>query len=376
MSDQNPKKTPFYNKHILLHSKIVEFAGFLMPMFYKGIVPEHKAVRQYVGVFDVSHMGEFYVKGPGALDFIQKTTTNDASRLEVWQAQYSAMLYENGGIVDDLLVYRLPDKYLLVVNASNIDKDFQWLQSQLPQSGVELINASDEVGQLAVQGPNAQKVLQKLTDLDLEKILYYHATEGEIAGEKMLISRTGYTGEDGFELYMPPQVGEKIWDAIMEAGADFNIKPCGLGARDTLRLEMKYLLYGNDMDESINPYEAGLGWITKLEKGEFIGREAIIDAKAQGLRKKLVAFILEERGFPRHGYKVVKDGKEIGWVTSGTFSPMLEKGIGLAYVPKEISKIGNTFEVMVRNTPIPATIVKPPFWKQGSVRMKHTKNQS
>ncbi len=367
------KKTPFYDKHILMHAKIVEFANFLMPMFYEGIVPEHKAIRKSIGVFDVSHMGEFYVKGPGALDFIQKTTTNDASRLDMWQAQYSAMLFENGGIVDDLLVYRLPDKYLLVVNASNIDKDFRWLQSQLPAEGVELTNESDNVAQLAVQGPKTQQVLQKLANIDLETILYYHAAEGEIAGEKMLISRTGYTGEDGFELYMNPEIADKIWNAVMDAGAEFDIKPCGLGARDTLRLEMKYLLYGNDMDETINPYEAGLGWITKLEKGAFIGREPIIDAKAQGLRKKLVAFILEERGFPRHGYKVVKDGQEIGWVTSGTFSPMLEKGIGLAYVPKEMSKIGNTIEVMVRNTPISAIIVKPPFWKNGSVRMKHTK---
>ncbi len=373
MPENQSKRTPFYDKHILLHAKVVEFAGFFMPMFYEGIVPEHKAVRESVGVFDVSHMGEFYIRGSGALDFIQRMTINDASRLDIWQAQYSAMLYDNGGIVDDLLVYRLPDKYMLVVNAANIQKDFDWLKSHLPESGVELYNASDDVGLLAVQGPNAQKVLQKLANIDLEDILYYHAADGEIAGEKMIISRTGYTGEDGFELYMNPESGDKVWDAVMEAGQEFNIKPCGLGARDTLRLEMRYLLYGNDMDEKTNPYEAGLGWITKLEKGDFVGREAIIDAKAKGLKKKLVAFELMDRGFPRHGYRVLKDGNDIGWVTSGTFSPMLNKGIGLAYVPTEFSKIGNTFDVMVRNVPLSAIVVKPPFWKNGSVRIRHSK---
>ncbi|HDG68515.1 MAG TPA: glycine cleavage system aminomethyltransferase GcvT [candidate division Zixibacteria bacterium] len=367
-----PKKTPLYPKHILAHAKIVEFAGFLMPMFYEGIVPEHKAVRQNVGVFDVSHMGEFYISGPGALEFIQKMTTNDASRLSEWQAQYSTMLYDHGGIVDDLLVYRLPDRYLLVVNAANIDKDFEWLKSHLPESGVELHNASDEVAQIAIQGPRAQDVLQKLVNYDLEQIKYYHAAELDVAGERMLVSRTGYTGEDGFELYMKPEVAGKIWDALLEAGEPFGIKPCGLGARDTLRLEMKYALYGNDIDETTNPYEAGLGWIVKLEKGDFIGREAIIDAKAKGLKRKLVCLELQERGFPRHGYKVFREGKEVGVVTSGTFSPMLNKGIALAYVPREFSKPGNTFEVQVRNVKIPAVVVKPPFWKNGTVRVKHT----
>ncbi|MCD6530943.1 glycine cleavage system aminomethyltransferase GcvT [bacterium] len=367
-----PKKTPLYPKHVFAHAKIVEFAGFVMPMFYEGIVPEHKAVRQNVGVFDVSHMGEFYVSGPRALEFIQKMTTNDASRLSEWQAQYSAMLYDHGGIVDDLLVYRLPDRYMLVVNAANIDKDFEWLKSHLPESGVELYNASDEVAQIAIQGPQAQGVLQKLVNHDLEQIKYYHAAELDVAGERMLVSRTGYTGEDGFELYMKPEAAPKIWDALLEAGEPFGIKPCGLGARDTLRLEMKYALYGNDIDETTNPYEAGLGWIVKLEKGDFIGRDAIIDAKAKGLKRKLVCLELQERGFPRHGYKVFREGEEVGVVSSGTFSPMLNKGIALAYVPREFSKVGNAFEVQVRNVKIPAVVVKPPFWKNGTVRVKHT----
>ena len=254
------KNTPFYSKHILLHAKLVPFAGFLMPMLYEGIVPEHKAVRTSVGIFDVSHMGEFYVDGPGALDFIQRMTTNDASTLSIGQVQYSSMLYDNGGIVDDLLVYRMPDKYMLVVNASNLDKDFEWLKSHLPADGVGFSNVSDDIALLAIQGPRAQNVLQKLVNYDLEQMKYYHHADLEVSGEKMLVSRTGYTGEDGFELYMPTSVAEKVWDIIMEAGQQNNIKPCGLGARDTLRLEMKYALYGNDMDEKFNPYEAGLGF--------------------------------------------------------------------------------------------------------------------
>lgn len=364
------KKTPFYNKHLKLHAKIVEFAGYYMPMFYEGIIPEHKAVRESVGMFDISHMGEFYVSGPNALAFIQKMTTNDASHLDMWQAQYSAMLYPNGGVVDDLLVYRLPDKYMLVVNAANIEKDFEWLKQHLID-GVEIKNVSDDVALLAVQGPNAQKVLQKLTDTDLETIRYYHCLPAKIAGEDMIVSRTGYTGEDGFELYMSPSQAEKIWDEVMKAGEEFSIKPCGLGARDSLRLEMKYLLYGNDMDETTNAYEAGLGWIVKLDKGDFVGREALIQSKTEGLKRKLVCFELTERAFPRHGYKIIKNGVEIGTVTSGTFSPMLEKGIGLGYVPADFSKNGTEFEVVVRETPVPAVVVPPPFWKNGTVRVKH-----
>lgn len=364
------KKTPLYNKHIKLHAKIVEFAGYFMPMFYEGIVPEHRAVRESVGIFDISHMGEFYISGPNALEFVQKMTVNDASRLELWQAQYSAMLYPDGGVVDDILVYRLPDKYMLVVNAANIDKDFEWLKQHIID-GVELKNVSDDVALLAIQGPNSQKVLQKLADADLETIRYYHSSPLKVAGEEMIVSRTGYTGEDGFELYMSPSQAEKIWDEVIKAGEAFSIKPCGLGARDSLRLEMKYLLYGNDMDEKTNAYESGLGWIVKLDKSDFIGREALIQSKTAGLQRKLVCFELSERGFPRHGYKITKNGVEIGIVTSGTFSPMLDKGIGLGYVQVDFSKNGTEFDVVVRNIPIPAVVVQPPFWKKGSVRTKH-----
>jgi len=373
MSQSSPYKTPFYEKHILMHAKMVEFAGFWMPMFYEGIVPEHKAVRTSVGMFDVSHMGEFFVKGPRAFEFVQRMTTNDVSKLDVWQAQYSCMVNDEGGIIDDLLVYRLPDKFMIVVNASNIEKDFAWLQSHLPSDGVELVNATFDVALLAVQGPRAQRVVQRLTDFDLERIDYYHAAKIKVAGEEMIVSRTGYTGEDGFELYMDKDLALKLWDAVYEAGEPDGIKCCGLGARDTLRLEMRYLLYGNDMTEENNPYEAGLGWIVKLEKGDFVGREALINIKAEGIKRKLVAFELLERGFPRHGYKVFKDDREIGYVTSGTFSPMLNRGIGLAYVPKEFAKVDEKFEVMVRETLIPAVVVKPPFWKKGTVRVHRKK---
>ncbi len=362
------KKTPFYDKHVLLHAKVVDFAGYKMPMFYEGIVPEHINIRQNAGLFDISHMGEFYVSGEGALNFIQSMTTNDVSRIPVWGAQYSAMLYENGGIVDDLLIYRFPDKFMLVVNASNLEKDWNWLMAHKP-ANVSMIDVSDATGLLALQGPRAQKILNKLVNYDLDKIKYYHFAELPVAGRPMVVARTGYTGEDGFELYMSASYGFILWDEIMQAGESEGIKPTGLGARDSLRLEMKYALYGNDMDERTNPLEAGLQWIVKLDKGNFMGRDAIIEAKTRGLERKLVCFELVERGFPRHGYVVAKDGQEIGVVTSGTFSPSLEKGIGLAYVPNEFSKPGATFDIPIRGTNFAAVVVKPPFWTKGTVRV-------
>ncbi len=360
------KRTPFYRKHIDLKAKMVEFAGFEMPLYYEGIMPEHLRVRQRVGMFDLSHMGEFIIRGPRALEFLQLMTTNNVALLKPYQAQYSCMCYPSGGIVDDLILYRLYDSYMMVVNAANIEKDFAWLKQNLFTEGVELINVSDETALLAIQGPLAERVMQKLTKADLTKIGYYWATEDVVAGERLFFSRTGYTGEDGFELYMKPEIAEKLWDAVYEAGKSFEILPIGLGARDTLRLEMRYCLYGNDIDETTNPYEAGLGWIVKLDKGDFIGKEAIIKAKSEGVKKKLVAFELRERGFPRKGYPIIKDEREIGWVTSGTFSPSLNKGIGLGYVHTEFAELGTELWILIKGRGIPAVVVKPPFWKNAS----------
>ena len=357
------QKTGFYDIHQKLGAKIVEFAGYYMPIQYKGIIQEHKRVRETVGLFDVSHMGEFVVKGENALDFLQKITINDVSALQVNQVQYSAMCYENGGIVDDLLVYRLPDHYLMVVNASNLDKDFEWAQQHLLPN-VTLENISDECSLLALQGPDAVAVLQKLTDVELDKIKFYWLASGTVAGVDMMISRTGYTGEPGFELCFPKEYSEKVWEAIMQAGQEFDIEPIGLGARDTLRLEMKYCLYGNDIDATTHPLEAGLGWITKLNKGDFIGKDAIVSAKEQGIGRKLVGFELDDKGFPRHGYTIVKDGNEIGFVTSGTVSPMLNKGIGMAYVSSEFAAVGTTIDIKIRNSNVPATVVKTPFYQK------------
>jgi aminomethyltransferase len=355
-----PKKTGFYDIHVKLGAKMVPFAGYLMPQQYTSIVDEHLAVRNSVGVFDVSHMGEITIKGPNALEMVQKLTTNDASKLAVNQAQYSAMCYEDGGIVDDLIVYRRENEYLLVVNASNKEKDYQWMLDN-KIDGVEIIDESESYSQLAVQGKNAEATLQKLTDVKLDEIKFYWFREGELAGVPMIISRTGYTGEPGFELYFDKKYSEQVWNAVMEAGQEFDIKPCGLGARDTLRLEKRYMLYGNDIDQTTNPLEAGLKFITKLDKGDFIGREALLKVQEEGLKRKLIGFSYDNPRIPRHGYKVFKDGKEIGYVTSGTKSPILNKSIGLAYVKIEYAKIGETIDIDIRGTQIKAEIVKTPF---------------
>jgi len=354
------KKTALHDIHEKLGARMVAFAGFHMPIQYHSIREEHRRVRQTVGVFDVSHMGEVEFTGPKALETVQKITINDASALEVGQVQYSAMCYPDGGIVDDLLVYRFAEKYLLVINASNIDKDVAWMQKN-KIGGCTVQNVSEQYTQLAVQGKKAEPTLQKLTEVDLSAVKYYWFTEGRLADAPMIISRTGYTGEPGFELYFFNQYAQTVWNAVFEAGKEFDIEPIGLGARDSLRLEKKMCLYGNDIDQTTNPLEAGLGWITKLGKGEFIGSSVLRQIKAQGPKRKLVAFVLDETGFPRHGYKISKDGTNVGIVTSGTVSPMLEKGIGLGYVPKEISKIGTKIDIMIRNKTVPATIVKPPF---------------
>lgn len=360
------KTTPFTEKHIALGAKMHEFAGYNMPIEYSGIIDEHLTVCRAVGVFDVSHMGEFWVKGPQALPFLQKVTSNDVSALVPGKVQYTCFPNEKGGIVDDLLVYQYePEKYLLVVNAANIEKDWNWCVSHNTE-GAELENASDRMAQLAVQGPLAIKALQKLTPIDLSAVPYYHFTHGEFAGEPdVIISNTGYTGAGGFELYFYPQDALRIWDAIFEAGAEFGIKPVGLGARDTLRLEMGFCLYGNDIDDTTSPLEAGLGWITKFVDGKnFTNREALERQKKEGVTRKLVGFEMIDRGIPRHGYQLVnKQGEPIGRVTSGTMSPVRKIGIGLGYVGIDFAQPGTTIWLDNRGRKLKAQVVKLPFRK-------------
>ncbi len=360
------KKTPFYQKHLALGAKMAPFAGYEMPISYTGINEEHINVRKNVGVFDVSHMGEFLITGPGSFDLVQKVTSNNIAALEPGKAQYNCMPMENGGIVDDLIVYMLgKDEYLLVVNASNIEKDWNWIASH-NQSNVKMQNQSDDYAMLAVQGPKAKDTLQKLTAVDLESIPFYHFTIGSLANaNEVIISATGYTGSGGFELYFNPANASEVWDAIMDAGAEFGIRPIGLGARDTLRLEAGYCLYGNDIDESTNPLEAGLGWITKFVEGnDFIGRPFLEEVKKEGVKRKLVGFKMRDKGIPRHGYKIQNaEGQEIGHVTSGTMSPMLKEGIGMGYVQKEYSAPGVEIFVSVRNKSLKAEVCRPPFVK-------------
>lgn len=360
------KNTPFTNKHIELGAKMHEFAGYNMPIEYSGIIEEHNAVCNSVGVFDVSHMGEFWVKGEKSLEFLQKVTSNDVSVLTPGKIQYTCFPNEEGGIVDDLLVYCYePNKYMLVVNAANIDKDWAWCVKQNTM-GAELENASDNIGQLAIQGPNAIKVLQKLTDIDLSQVPYYTFVVGKLAGEEhVIISNTGYTGAGGFEIYFYPSASEKIWNAIFEAGKEFDIKPTGLGCRDTLRLEMGFCLYGNDLNDTTSPLEAGLGWITKFVDGKnFVSREILEKQKAEGVQRKLIGFEMIDRGIPRAGYELVTaDGEKIGVVTSGTMSPTRKIGIGMGYVKTEHSKKDSEIYLDVRGRKLKAVIVKPPFRK-------------
>jgi len=358
------KRTPYTDFHIAAGAKMVPFAGYYMPVQYPGgIIEEHKAVRGNVGLFDLSHMGEFIVRGPKALEFLQGVTTNDVAALAVGQIQYSCMTYADGGIVDDLLVYRLPDHYLLVVNAANLDKDFAWLSEHLID-GAELDNQSDEISLLAIQGPNAQKVMAELTDYDLDSVSYYWSAKADVAGKPILFSRTGYTGEDGFELYIPNDDGAHLWDAVIAAGKKYGMELIGLGARDSLRLEMKMALYGNDIDQSTNPIEAGLGWIVKLDKGPFVGSEVIAAVKANKPARKLVCLVFDGKLFPRKGYGVFDGSEQVGELTSGTVSPSLGLPIAMAYVPSRLSKSGNTVEVEIRGKRFEAKVIKPPFYKK------------
>ena len=361
------KNTALTHIHEVLGAKIVPFAGYNMPVSYEGINTEHENVRNNVGVFDVSHMGEFLVEGKNALTLIQKVTSNDASKLEIGDAQYSCFPNDKNGIVDDLICYRIKEEtYLLVVNASNIDKDWNWISTHNTSIRADLKNISDDYSLLAIQGPKAIEVMQSLTPEDLSAIKFYTFKINDFAGiENVIISATGYTGSGGFEIYCKNDEVEQIWNKVFETGAGFGIKPIGLAARDTLRLEMGYCLYGNDIDDTTSPIEAGLGWITKFTK-DFVNSEVLKAQKENGVTRKLIAFELTERGIPRQGYDIVDaKGIKIGNVTSGTMSPSLGKGIGLGYVLKEVSKFGNEIFIQVRKKAIPATIVKLPFYKVG-----------
>ena len=355
------KTTPFTDTHIALGAKMHEFAGYNMPIEYSGINDEHLTVRNAAGVFDVSHMGEIWVKGPKALDLLQRVCSNDASKLTIGQAQYTCFPNGKGGIVDDIIIYYFEqEKYMLVVNASNIEKDWNWLNEN-NSVGAELENASDHTAQLAVQGPKATELLQKLTPVNLSEVPYYHFTVGEFAGVKnVILSNTGYTGSGGFELYFYPEHGMQIWNALFEAGKEFGLKPIGLGARDTLRLEKGFCLYGNDIDDTTSPIEAGLGWITKFAEGKnFIDRERLEKQKAEGLSRKLIRFELTERGIPRHGYEIVNANDEvIGHVTSGTMLPESKIGIGMGYVNAPYFKGDEPIFIKIRNKNLEAKIVK------------------
>lgn len=364
-----PKRTVFYDKHQQLNAKLIDFGGFDMPVQYAGIKQEHEAVRNAAGLFDVSHMGEFFVSGPQALSLIQKVTINDASKLTPGKAQYTAMCYEDGGIVDDLIVYMLDEEeYMMVVNASNIEKDWEWV-SRNNSMNAQLENRSEQIALLALQGPDAPAILQKLTDRDTGSIGFYTFETGAVAGESdVIISATGYTGEKGFELYIDTEKADplKIWDAIMEEGESHGLQPAGLGARDTLRLEMGYALYGNDITKDTHPLEARMGWLTKLDKGEFIGREALREIKEEGLTRRLSGFVIDEpRNVPRSGYDICdEDENVIGTVTSGTQSISLGKGIGMGYIELDHAAEGETVYIRIRKKTVPATVVKPPFLKR------------
>ncbi|QFG52915.1 glycine cleavage system aminomethyltransferase GcvT [Chryseobacterium sp.] len=357
------KRTALFDKHVSLGAKMVPFAGFDMPVQYSGVTEEHFAVREKVGIFDVSHMGQIFVEGPTAKDLLQYVTTNNLDTLETGKAQYTCLPNGNGGIVDDLIIYKMADeKYFVVVNASNIEKDWNHLVKHNGRFGAKLTNASDDMSLIAVQGPKAAETLQKLTDTNLADLPYYHFTEGTVAGvQDVIISNTGYTGSGGFEIYFRNGDAVKIWESLTEAGEEFGLIPCGLASRDTLRLEKGFCLYGNDIDDTTSPLEAGLGWITKFDK-DFVDKERLAKQKEEGITKKLVGFEMQERAIPRHDYPVVDaEGNVIGRVTSGTMSPMKSTGIGLAYVDKPHYKTGTDIYIQIRNKNIPAKVVKTPF---------------
>lgn len=362
------KQTPLFEEHQRLGGKLVPFAGYAMPVQYEGILAEHRAVRERAGLFDVSHMGEVEIRGTQALDLVQHVTTNDASALAMGQAQYSVICREDGTAIDDCIVYRFEDHYMIVVNASNRDRDVAWMAQHAAGFDAGVTDRSDETALLALQGPEAQEVLAKLTAADLDAIAYYHFAPGVVAGHDAVISRTGYTGEDGFELYLANAVAADVWRAILEAGADLQVLPAGLGARDALRLEVGYALYGNDLDDGHTPLEAGLGWVTKLDKGDFLGRDALRRQKEEGVKQRLVGFVLAQKGFPRQGYEIRHGGEVVGTVTSGLLSPALDRGVGLGYVATRAAAKGTGLEIMIRDRAMPAEVRRPPFYTDGSIR--------
>jgi len=358
------RTTPLHATHKKMGAKMVDFGGWDMPVLYSSLLEEHHAVRQRVGIFDVSHMGEIEVRGPEALKLVDYVSTNNASKLKIGQAHYSGLLYEHGGFVDDILVHKVADDHFFIcVNASNQDKDFEHIAAH-NKFDCTVENAGEKYAQIAIQGPRALETLQKLTPVELAPIKYYWFTDGLVSGTNARIARTGYTGEDGFEIYVPPSEAPRIWDEILAAGQEFGIKPAGLGARNTLRLEAKMALYGHEIDATITPWEADLAWIVKLDKGEFIGKNALLKQKEAGLTRKLAGFEMTGRGIGRDGYEVQLDGAAAGWVTSGGPAPTLNKNIGLCYLPIAQAEVGKTIQVMVRNQPVDAITVATPFYKR------------
>jgi aminomethyltransferase len=358
-----PRRTPIYEAHRALGARMVDFAGWEMPVQYTSVIAEHEAVRNAAGLFDVSHMGEVEFRGAGALASANALITNDLARVADGQAVYAGLLNDTGGFVDDVVAYRFsPERIVLCVNASNRAKDFAWMDGHA--GGVKPVDRGDDWAQLAIQGPKAPAIVQKLTALRLEGIKTYHFIEGTVAGVPCIVSRTGYTGEDGFELYCPPERALALWNALLEAGSVEGLKPAGLGARDSLRTEMKYALYGNDIDDGHTPLEAGLGWVVKWDKGDFTGRAALERQKQAGVPRKLVGFEMREPGIPRHGYPLLSGGKRVGEVTSGTMGPSVKKAIGIGYVPAELAREGTSLEVEIRGRPVRAEVVKTPFWRK------------
>lgn len=358
------KRTALYDEHLKLKGKMVEFGGWEMPVQYSGLADEHEACRTRVGLFDVSHMGEVRVRGSDALGFLNRLVTNNVAKIKDGQAQYTVMCFDDGGCVDDLIIHRIGyDDFFICVNASNTDKDFDWMRSHAPK-GLSVENVSNQYSQIAVQGRHAQQILEKLTEVPLADIKYYWFRQGQVLGEPSIIARTGYTGEDGFEIYVPWDRGPRIWNALLEEGARFGIKPCGLGARDTLRTEMKFPLYGHEIDRDLNPLEAGLSWVVKLDKPDFIGKQALVEKRERGLMRTIVGIRSLGKAIPRQGYALESAGKRVGVVTSGTLSPSLKVGIAIAYVDKSLSDVGTKIDVVIRDQRVPHEIVETPFYKR------------